>query len=147
MTKIEHFFTSQEKQDIIKAIVQAELNTSGEIRVHIERNCSGDVISRAKKVFEKLKLHKTELRNGVLFYIAVNNRKFAILGDIGINEKVPENFWEETKDILFTNFSNGEFSKGLIDGILKAGEQLKQHFSYQSDDINELPDDISFSEQ
>ena len=138
------FFTEEQKTNIVDAIKKAELNTSGEVRVHIEDRCKADVLDRAATVFALLKMHKTKLRNGVLFYLAVKDRKFAILGDSGINAKVPENFWNDIKEMMAKHFSKGNFAEGLSEGILKAGEQLKKYFPYQSDDINELDDEISF---
>lgn len=137
-------FSKEQKELIVKAIKEAELNTSGEIRVHIENNCPEDVMDRAAYWFAKLKMHQTELRNGVLFYLALNHRKFAILGDIGINSVVPENFWNDTKEAMLPYFAEGNFAEGLSKGIHLAGEKLKQYFSYQKDDINELDDEISF---
>jgi len=142
MTK--DFFTEEQKTLIVNSIKQAELNTSGEVRVHIEDRCKIDVLDRASTVFAMLKMHKTKLRNGVLFYLAVKDRKFAILGDSGINAKVHENFWNEIKDLMADKFSQGKFAEGLAEGIIKAGEQLKNYFPYQSDDVNELDDEISF---
>ncbi len=138
------FFTKQQKEDIKQAILNAELDTSGEIRVHIENNCNGDVKDRAAYIFNKLRIHKTELRNGVLFYLAIKNRKFAILGDQGINSVVPENFWDKIKNSMMDHFRENEFTEGLIGGINCTGIQLKKHFPYQTDDINELSDEISF---
>jgi uncharacterized membrane protein len=137
-------FTKEEEQQIVAAVKQAELNTSGEIKVHIERKCKEDVLDHAAFIFEKLEMHKTELRNGVLIYLAVEDRQLAILGDAGINMKVPKGFWEETRDIMIANFKNGNFAKGLSEGIIKAGEQLKAHYPYKKGDVNELSDDISF---
>lgn len=143
-TSIINFFTEEEKRQIVEAIKSAEKETSGEIRVHIENRCKGDVMDSAAYVFEKLAIHKTELRNGVLFYLAVKDQKFAILGDGGINEVVPDNFWEEVKEAMLADFKENHFSKGLVKGIEMAGEKLKAFFPYQSDDVNELSDDISF---
>lgn len=143
---IQNKFTEAEKLQITNAVKMAELNTSGEIRVHIENKCKADVLDRAAFIFEKLEMQKTELRNGVLFYLAINDHKFAILGDAGINQKVPENFWEEIKSEMFSKFVEGEIADGLATVIVKAGEQLKSHFPYQKDDVNELDDDISFGE-
>ena len=143
--KPSEFFNEEEKKQITEAVKQAELNTSGEIRLHIEGKCKDDVLDRAAYIFSKLEIHKTELRNGVLFYLAINDNKFAIIGDAGINAKVPENFWDSTKEEVLTSFKNDEFAKGLESGILKAGEKLKEHFPYQKDDVNELSDDISFN--
>jgi len=141
---VQKYFTEADQLKITNAIRVAETNTSGEIRVHIENRCAGDVLDRAAYIFEKLEMHKTELRNGVLFYLAVEDRKFAILGDAGINQKVPGDFWESTKDIVIGKLKEGKYADGLAGGIVKAGEQLKSHFPYQSDDVNELSDDISF---
>lgn len=139
-----NMFTEEQKAEIVNAIKEAELNTSGEIRVHIEKNCPEDVLDRAAFIFEKLKMHKTKLRNGVLFYLAVQDRKFAILGDAGINAKVPEGFWDNIKETMLNHFKNGEFTRGLSEGIKMTGEQLKKHFPWKSDDVNELSDEISF---
>ena len=147
MTKTaRNYFSKQEKEDITLAIKNAELDTSGEIRVHIENTCKGDAKDQAAYLFEKLSMHKTQLRNGVLFYLAVKNRKFAILGDAGINQKVPENFWDNIRDTMFGRFKENKFADGLAEGITMAGKQLKEHFPYQTDDVNELPDEISFGE-
>ena len=142
--KASGFFNKKEKEKITLAIKEAELNTSGEIRVHIEGKCREEVMDRAVYIFEKLGMHKTELRNGVLFYLAVNDHKFAILGDAGINQVVPDDFWDEIKKSMLDFFSEKQFSEGLSRGIKMAGEQLKNHFPYQKDDINELSDEISF---
>ncbi len=141
---VQKHFSEADKLQITNAIRVAETNTSGEIRVHIENNCAGDVLDRAAYIFEKLEMHKTELRNGVLFYLALEDKKFAILGDAGINQKVADDFWESTKEIVIARFKEGKISDGLSDGIIKAGEQLKAHFPYQEDDVNELSDEISF---
>ena len=138
------FFSDAQKKDIVEAIKTAELNTSGEVRVHIESTCKGDVLDRAAEVFAKLEMHKTALRNGVLIYLAIETRTFAIIGDTGINQVVPAGFWDSTKDMMISHFKTGDYAQGLIQGILKAGDQLKKHFENQDDDINELPDDISF---
>ncbi len=141
------YFTAENKLQITNAIRVAETNTSGEIRVHIESRCKGDVLDQAAYVFEKLEIYKTELRNGVLFYLAVDDHKFAILGDAGINQVVPEDFWENIKEGVVEKFKEGLYSDGLAEGIVKAGEQLKEHFPYQDDDVNELSDEISFGEK
>lgn len=138
------FFSGEQRDDIKQAIMNAELDTSGEIRVHIDSKCKGEVMDRAFEVFKKLKMHDTGLRNGVLFYLAVKNRKFAIIGDKGINEVVPEDFWEELKSDMLDAFREENFTDGLIDGITRTGTHLKQHFPYKTDDVNELSDEISF---
>jgi uncharacterized membrane protein len=141
---IVNFFTEKEKKQIVNAIKAAELNTSGEIRFHIENKLKGDLMDRAAFIFDKLEMQKTAERNGVLFYLAVKSHKFAILGDLGINKVVPDDFWDEIKDKMQVHFKNKEFAQGIVEGIKMAGEKLKEFFPYQSDDINELPDDISY---
>lgn len=142
--KAEKFFNEAEKLSIVEAIKEAEYNTSGEIRVHLENNCTEDVLDRAAFLFKKLKMHETEQRNGVLFYLSVNDHKFAILGDAGINAVTPDNFWDEIKELILSHFKNGDYIQGLRNGILMAGEALKQQFPYQTNDVNELSDEISF---
>ncbi len=144
MTSSRKFFTKEQKSEIKKAILMAELDTSGEIKVHIENHCDEAVLDRAAYWFGKLKMDKTELRNGVLFYLAVKSKRFAIIGDEGINKEVPENFWDEVKEEMAEQFANQKFAEGLSLGIQKAGKLLKKHFPHQTDDINELSDEISF---
>ena len=144
--KASSFFTKDQQVEIRKAIRQAEDTTSGEIRVHIETCLEGDVLDRAAWVFRKLGMHKTSERNGVLFYFAVSSRKFAVIGDKGINEKTHKDFWNNIKQVMEEHFRQGKFSEGLSRGILMAGEQLKEHFPYRKGDINELPDDISYDD-
>jgi uncharacterized membrane protein len=139
-------FTLLQRDDIRQAVLNAELDTSGEIRVHIEKNCAGDVLDRAAYLFRRLGMHKTIQRNGVLFYLAIDNRKFAVIGDKGINAVVPENFWDDVKNILLNNFREDDFTAGLVEGITLVGQKLKEHFPFQTGDINELPDEITFGE-
>jgi len=143
---VQKYFTEENKLQIANAIRAAETNTSGEIRVHIEKHCREDVLDRAAFWFEKLEMHKTELRNGVLFYLAIEDHKFAILGDAGINQKVPADFWNETKEIVISKLKDGAFADGLAGGIIRAGEQLKAHFPYKTGDVNELSNEISFGQ-
>lgn len=143
MSKTEDFLTQSEEQEIVQAIVVAEKNTSGEIRVHIEEHSEKAPLDRAQEVFFELKMDGTKDRNGVLFYVGVADKKFAIIGDKGINDVVKADFWNSTKEVVIANFKENQFKKGLIDGILKAGEQLKIYFPYQSDDVDELSNEIS----
>lgn len=140
------FFTKDQQEDILQAILNAELDTSGEIRVHIESQCKGDVLERAAYIFKKLEMDRTKLRNGVLFYLATQNRSFAILGDSGIDAVVPDDFWESTKVLMINHFREDHFAEGLIAGIQQAGLQLKKHFPYSLDDVNELKNEISFGD-
>lgn len=138
-------FNKMEEQLILSAIKEAEKNTSGEIRLHVEQHCtSKDTYERAIEVFEKLEMTATEERNGVLIYMAIADKTFAIIGDEGINDVVPENFWNETRDIMVSHFKNGKIALGLVEGINSAGQQLKTFFPYKKDDVNELSDDISY---
>ena len=143
MSKVEAFLTKAEEQEIVEAIGVAEKNTSGEIRVHIEKETSFAAIDRALEVFRSLNMENTQQRNGVIIYVAVKSKQFAVYGDHGINEKVDTHFWDSTKDVMQNHFQNANFKQGLIDGILKAGEQLQRHFPHQDDDKNELSNEIS----
>ena len=137
--------TPEDEKQIVAAIEEAERNTSGEIRVHIENTCKGEVLDRAAQVFAELQMHKTQLRNGVLFYVALKSHQFAVLGDAGINAVVPKDFWLEIKEHVIAQFKNGNYAEGLREGVLMAGQQLKSHFPYdQKGDTNELRNDISF---
>lgn len=138
-------FSAEQKGRIKAAIEAAELNTSGEIRVHLEGHCKTDnVLDRAAQMFAQLNMHKTDTRNGVLIYLAVKDHKFAIIGDAGINAKVEDDFWDITKGKMLDHFKTGDLTKGLVEGITCAGARLKEHFPYQQGDKNELSDDISF---
>ncbi|MBK5213521.1 MAG: TPM domain-containing protein [Flavobacteriaceae bacterium] len=151
MSKVEDFLTSEEEVAIIEAIRIAEKNTSGEIRVHLEPTSISaeepkeriDAFDRAAEVFDMLHMDNTKESNGVLIYVAVQDRTLVIMGDKGINDIVGQNFWESTKDIIINHFKNGDMKQGLVEGILKAGEQLKKYFPYKKDDKNELSNDIS----
>ncbi|WP_019037884.1 TPM domain-containing protein [Psychroflexus tropicus] len=141
--KVSEFITPEDEKEIVEAIKEAELNTSGEIRLHIEHTCTGDRLDHALEIFEQLEMHKTELSNGVLIYVSIDDHQLAIIGDKGINDVVPKDFWESTKDEIISQFKKGHYKQGLINGILEAGKQLKQHFPYQSDDTDELDNEIS----
>ena len=126
--------------------MEAEKNNSGEVRVHIENHSNKTPLERAQEVFFELKMEATNDRNGVLFYVSVTDKKFAIIGDQGINELVATDFWNATKEIVLNHFKQGAFKQGLVEGILSAGNQLKAYFPYQSDDEDELSNEISKSE-
>ncbi len=143
MSKVEDFLTKEEEQEIVEAIRMAEKETSGEIRVHIEKTTSKVPFDRALEVFHLLKMDETQLKNGVLIYLAVDNHKFVICGDKGIDELVSDDFWVSTKEAMAAQFKTGNFKQGLIDGITKAGEQLQQYFPYEEGDTNELSNEIS----
>ncbi len=136
--------SKEEELQVVQAIQSAEHQTGGEIRVHIESICKGDVLDRAAWLFKSLKMHKTALRNGVLIYLSTSDRKFAIIGDAGINAVVPDRFWNDVKEMMIGYFMDGFVFEGLVIGIGKVGEKLKEFFPYQKEDINELPDEISY---
>ncbi|MGB0788065.1 MAG: TPM domain-containing protein [Marinirhabdus sp.] len=121
----------------------AERNTSGEIRVHLEAHSGTDAFARATEVFGLLHMNNTKQSNGVLIYIAVKDKALVILGDSGINRAVPPDFWEGTKNLIVAAFKSGTIKQGLVNGILQAGQQLKEHFPHRAGDVNELPDGIS----
>ncbi|MDB4161663.1 TPM domain-containing protein [Bacteroidia bacterium] len=134
---------NQERQ-VQEAIAAAELNTSGEIRVHIDKWCKTDPLFKAKNLFGHLKMNETKGRNGVLIYVAMKEKKFAIVGDVGINTRVPVGFWDTTKDKMKSRFAEAELVAGVCEGIEEVGHQLKAFFPYESDDENELPNEISY---
>jgi uncharacterized membrane protein len=144
MSKVEDFLTKEQEQKIVKAIQTAEIHTSGEIRVHIETATKKDTIERATEVFYYLKMDETKDNNGVLFYLAVDDKKFAIIGDKNIDSKVPDNFWEDIKNTVLKEFKTSHYASGLVKGILKVGAELKHYFPYdEKNDKNELSDEIS----
>lgn len=143
MSHVEEFLTPVEEQEIIEAILQAEKNTSGEIRVHLEATAKIDHFSRAQQVFHFLKMDNTKEENGVLLYVAVDDKKFVIYGDGGIDRAVPKGFWDTTKDLISSHFKNGDFKQGIVEGVIKAGEELEAHFPWDHNDTNELSDAIS----
>jgi uncharacterized membrane protein len=145
--KASSIFSPEDQDKLLASIREAEKDTSGEIRIHIDKTCKEDVLDRAAWMFRKLGMEKTAERNGVLFYLAVKDHKFAILGDAGINSKVPEGFWDCISELLARNFREGKFTEGLSEGILLAGKQLQKHFPYHKSDVNELTDEISFGKE
>jgi len=142
---IDKYLTAEQKEDIRRAVLNAEMETSGEIRIHIENVCHGDVMDRAAQVFHALGMDKTRLRNGVLIYLALKNRKFAIIGDAGLNALVPEDFWDGIKQIMLNHFRDGNFAEGLCEAIIIAGQHMGAHFPRKRGDINELSDEISYT--
>lgn len=138
-----HIFSSAERRHIVDAISRAEKMTSGEIRVHVEAQCPGTVLDRAADVFHQLGMRKTVLRNGVLIYVAWEDRKLAVIGDKGINDVVPSDFWDTTVEKMTTLFRQQKYVDGIVHGIEEAGRQLTKYFPYYAGDKNELSNDIS----
>ena len=136
--------SASEQQQVLASIAAAEAATSGELRVHLEATCQKEPVSRAIEVFHELGMQQTAQRNGVLIYLAFEDRQFAIIGDTGIDALVPANFWDSVRDVMLAQFKTGQIARGLCDGILQAGEQLAKYFPPQQNDPNELPNQISF---
>ena len=141
----ERFFTEEEKKELVDAIRRAEEHTSGEIRVHLTHRCKKDPMEEAKSVFEKLGMAQTAERNGVLFFLSLEDRSFVILGDRGIHEKVESRFWEEIRDRVLKHFKDEKFLEGLLTGIRFCGERLSHFFPRKKGDRNELPDEVTTS--
>lgn len=146
MPTAKYFFSEEEQQRIVQAIRDAENDTSGEIRIHLEDSAKPNALERAQLLFVKLGIHDTAQHNGVLIYLAVNDKQFAIVGDSGINAVVPIDFWDSVRDTMQQHFRGGAFCEGLCAGIHAAGEKLKTFFPHQDDDINELSDEISYTD-
>lgn len=142
MSTVEAFLSAEQEAEVVKAIKIAEKQTSGEIRVHLE-NSESEVALRAKEVFHLLKMDTTKARNGVIIYVAVNQKQFYVYGDQGIHTKVGDSFWQSTRDIILYSFKNGDFAQGLSNGVLEVGKVLKEYFPWTEDDTNELSDEIS----
>jgi uncharacterized membrane protein len=137
------FLAALDQKKIVDAIRAAEMRTSGEIRVHIQPKATGgEIRDIAERTFERLGMTKTALRDGVLLFIACEEQRFVILGDSGIDEKVPPGFWDNIAAKLTIRFKNGEYTEGIVEAILAAGEQLSSYFPRSADDVNELPDEI-----
>lgn len=139
-----NFFTLDQVQDIANAIAAAETRTSGEIRVRIEKKCKGDQLKRAAYWFDKMGMNKTEDRNGILIYLAVGSRVFAIFGDQGIHEKVTQSFWDEISRNMELKFKTEQFTEGIIEVIQRIGEKLQKYFPVKADNKNELSNEVSF---
>jgi len=141
------FLTEDDRLRVRRAVEEAEKMTSGEIRVYMEDECPPDYLGRAAFIFDKLGMSQTDLRNGVLIYIAAKDKVLAIIGDEGIHKKVGDNFWEEIKAQMIKKFAAGLYAEGIVDAVTAAGRALSSYFPYNGDDKNELPDDITFGEQ
>ena len=147
MASARNFFSDEQHKRIVQAIRDAEHATSGEIRVHLENNSKPDALARAQQLFVSLGMHNTADHNGVLLFLAVKDRQFAIIGDSGIDAAVPADFWDSVRNVMQAQFKAGKFSEGLCEGIKLSGEKLKQFFPYHEGDTNELSDDISFDDE
>jgi uncharacterized membrane protein len=142
------FFSEEENEQIVHSIREAEKQTSGELRVFVESRCRYvDALDRASEIFSRLQMEKTELRNGVLFYIAVKDRQLAIYADKGIHEATGEEYWKKSVKDILSVFSNESITAGIIASVHQIGQALRTHFPYDKEiDKNELPDEIVFGE-
>ena len=147
MPSAKNFFSNEQVCEVESAIKSAEENTSGEIRVHIENRCKGDAVECATGIFHKLEMHKTDLRNGVLFYVAVRDQKFSVIGDEGIHKNVPEGFWNLVRDAMQAQFKQQKFAEGLCEGIAMTGNELKKYFPHRYSDKNELSNEVTFGKK
>ena len=136
--------TDSEELILMNAIKLAELQTSGEVRVHIEKSTKMDVTLRAQQIFKKMNMHQTKNRNAILFYVALNSKQYAVWGDEGIHQKVTQQFWDSISLLCANYFKQDKLVEGLAESIKLCGEQLKHYFPYQSDDVDELNNDISY---
>ena len=142
--------SEEDRRRVVDAIGNAESRSRGEVRIHVERRCPGkDPVARAAIVFERLGMTRTALRNGVLVYVAADDKLFAIVGDQGIDEKVGADFWRGIADGMGARFATGAFAAGLIEAIGRVGDALAAHFPAAPDrqDVDELADDISFGDE
>lgn len=139
-----NLISAKDESRIVDAIRLAELNCSGEVRVHIEANCKDDAKARAIQLFEKLGMTKTKLRNGILIYVATNDHKFAIIGDQGINDLVGHDFWDDVKEKMLDHLKQGQIADAVCLAVTMAGEKLKIHFPFERNDKDELSNEISF---
>lgn len=141
---IRRLLSEKDEASVLTAIRTAEAQTSGEIRVHVERRCAGNAMAAAERWFHRLGMDATRERNGILFYVAVDDRVFAIVGGAGIHAKVGDPFWEALRDAMGDAFAKGEPAAGLTRAIGEAASRLAEHFPRGTDDRNELPDEISY---
>ncbi len=144
--QLDNFISKADQGRVVAAIGEAEKMTSGEIRVHLTPECSDDVMRDAISAFNRLGMYKTRHRNGVLIFVAFESRKFAIIGDSGIDEVVSPSYWDEEKDILLSHFKQGDPATGLCAVIARVGAKLKAYFPSDDDDVNELSNEISYEE-
>jgi uncharacterized membrane protein len=140
MVTARNFFDKEQQQMLVNAIVSAELKTSGEIRLHLNNICFGNELKAAQKVFKKLSMHNTNERNGVLIYVSVLSRKIAVFGDEGIYQKLGNSYWQS----VILKFKQNKKAEALSDCIVELGEQLGKYFPRNSNDVNELPNTISY---
>ena len=140
------FLTEEESTRIEQAIAEVELTTSAEVKVVVLRYCWDDIYVKAARIFSKFRLDKTELRNCVLVMLVVTNQEYLIYGDEGIHEKVGDGFWDDVRDEMLTHFVCDHFGDGLVHAVHRVGEKLADYFPYQTDDVDEIPNEVIFED-
>ena len=145
----ERLFSADDFTAMTEAVRRAEATTSAEIRVHLERRVHRlplqrpDALRRARKVFAHLGMHLTAERHGVLIYLAVEDKKLAIVGDEGIHRHVGDAYWQAVRDLMVRHLSEGHALEAVLAGIAEVGRVLARHFPRRGDDQNELSDQVS----
>jgi uncharacterized membrane protein len=137
------FLSPTDLHVVVRAVAEAESRTSGEIRVHLDPRCRGEPMARAVEVFERLGMTRTTHRNGVLIYLAVEDRKLAVIGDAGVHQRVDDAYWDRLRAALVAHLREGRPRDGLVAGVRDVGEVLARHFPRAPDDPNELSDEVS----
>jgi uncharacterized membrane protein len=140
---VKRFMSAGDLDDVARAIADAERGTSAEIRVHLDHSCAGDPMARAIEVFERLGMHRTEERHGVLIYVAVADRKLAVIGDAGIHARVGEAYWRRLVEAMTDHLGAERPRDGFVHGVRELGEALGRHFPRRRGDVNELSDQVS----
>jgi uncharacterized membrane protein len=141
----EEFLSPEERTRVAAAITKAEGLTSAEIRVHLEDHIEEDVLDHAAFIFNELDMHRTAERNGILIYICVGDRQMAVIGDSGINERVPPDFWSGVLEGMRGHFTRKCHAEGIIEAVHRVGELAGKHFPRRTDDRDELSNEVSFS--
>lgn len=144
------FLGDEDFDAIARASANAEAHTSGEIRVHLERRVPrgrrgvvGDVLERARDVFWRLGIQRTRERNGVLIYLAIEDRRFAIVGDEGIHARVGNDHWVSMRDLMVEKLKNQQPGEAILSAISETVRVLREHFPRRPDDTDELSDQVS----
>jgi uncharacterized membrane protein len=142
---VRRFLTAAQLETVARAVHEAERGTAGEIRVHLDAACPGEPMARAVAVFERLGMHRTAARLGVLIYVAIEDRKLAVIGDTGIHARLPGDYWAGLTRTLAEDFRAGRPADGLVAAVRDVGAVLRQHFPRGPDDRNELGDEVSLA--
>jgi len=140
---VRRFVSEADLEAVRRAITAAEAGTSAEIRVHLDHACPGDPMARAVSVFERLGMHRTAERHGVLIYVAVTDRKLAVIGDEAIHRRVGDAYWQRLVADVTAHFREERPRDGFVHAVRDLGQALAQHFPRRPDDSNELSDELS----